>query len=90
MKFSDNELATIAKAKQKIKYASIIRVAIIFSILFGMALLFFGIALPNQIIYWLFSAVVLAIAIPQFGYGPKYEELLKMLEDKANEQQSKT
>jgi hypothetical protein len=38
----------------------------------------------------MFAAVLLAVALPQFGPGPKYEDLLNIIESKADAQRSKT
>ncbi len=37
-------------------------------------------------IYIAFALVVFAVALPQFGQGPKYEELLALLQQKAAQQ----
>lgn len=90
MEFSDKELAVIAGAKKKIKTATLFRILLVVVVLLGIGLMFTGVVIAEQIVYLALAAVFLAIALPQFGPGPKYEELLKMLESKANAQRSKT
>ncbi|WP_213997851.1 hypothetical protein [Arsukibacterium sp.] len=90
MEFSENELAAIAAAKKKIKTAAMFRVFLILSILMGITLMFSGLVIAEVIVYLAYAAVMLAVALPQFGPGPKYEDLLKILESKANVQRSKT
>jgi len=90
MEFSDKELAVIASAKKKIKTATLFRALLIVVLLCGIALMASGMVVAEYIVYLAFGAVVLAIGLPQFGPGPKYEELLQILDNKANTQRSKT
>ena len=90
MEFSDKELAVIADAKKKIKAATFFRVLLIVVMLCGITLKATGVVVADFIVYLAFSAVVLAIGLPQFGFGPKYEELLNILDSKANAHRSKT
>ena len=89
MEFSDKELAVIASAKKKIKTATLFRALLIVVLLCGIALMASGMVVAEYIVYLAFGAVVLAIGLPQFGPGPKYEELLQILDNKANTQRSK-
>ena len=90
MEFSEKELAVIASAKKKIKTATLFRALLIVVLLCGIALMASGMVVAEYIVYLAFGAVVLAIGLPQFGPGPKYEELLQILDKKANTQRSKT
>lgn len=90
MEFSEKELHAIAAAKKKVNTATLFRVLLIIAILCAVALMFTGVVIAEQIIYLAFAAVLLALALPQFGPGPKYEELLNILESKARAQRSKT
>ena len=90
MEFSDKELAVIAGAKKKIKAATFFRVLLIVVMLCGITLMATGVVVAEFIVYLAFGAVVLAIGLPQFGSGPKYEELLNILDSKANAKRSKT
>ncbi|MCW3171294.1 hypothetical protein [Shewanella subflava] len=90
MEFSEKELAVIASAKHKIKTATLFRALLIVVLLCGIALMASGMVVAEYIVYLAFGAVVLAIGLPQFGPGPKYEELLQILDNKANTQRSKT
>lgn len=86
MEFSEKELLAIAAAKKKVKTATLFRVLLVIVMLCAIVLMFSGVVIAEQIIYLAFAAVLLALALPQFGPGPKYEELLKILESKANSQ----
>lgn len=83
MEFSDKELAVIARAKKKIKTATLFRILLVVVMLCGIGLMFAGVVIADQIIYLAVAAVILAVVFPQLGQGPKYEELLKILESKA-------
>ncbi len=86
MEFSEKELLAIAAAKKKVETATLFRVLLVIVMLCAIVLMFSGVVIAEQIIYLAFAAVLLALALPQFGPGPKYEELLKILESKANSQ----
>ncbi|MDH5632144.1 MAG: hypothetical protein OEZ10_04035 [Gammaproteobacteria bacterium] len=90
MEFSDKELAVIASAKKKVKTATFLRIVLVIAMLSGIGLMFTGVVVAEQIVYLAVAAIVLATVLPQFGTGPRYEELLKILESKANAQRSKT
>ncbi|GGQ29515.1 hypothetical protein [Shewanella litoralis] len=90
MEFSDKELAVIAGAKKKIKTSILFRSLLVIVMLCGIGLMFAGVVIAEKIVYLTVAAVFFAVALPQFGPGPKYEELLKILESKANTQHSKT
>jgi len=89
MEFSDKELAVIDSAKKKIKTATFFRGLLIVVMLSGIGLMATGVVVAEYIVYLALGAVVLAIGLPQFGPGPKYEELLNILDNKANAQRSK-
>ncbi|MCT6699777.1 hypothetical protein [Rheinheimera sp. 4Y26] len=88
MEFSDKELLVIAAANRKVKAATLFRLLLIMIILCAIVLMFTGVVIAEQMIYFALMAVLLAVALPQFGSGPKYEDLLKILEDKASMQRS--
>jgi hypothetical protein len=90
MEFSDKELAVIAGAKKKLKTATLFRILLVVVMLCGIGLMFTGVVIADQIVYLALVAVFVAIGLPQFGLGPKYEELLNILESKANAQRPKT
>ena len=52
--------------------------------------MFSGMVVADELVYLALASVLLAIALPQIGPGPKYEDLLKILENKANVQRSTT
>lgn len=90
MEFSDKELAVIAGAKKKLKTAKLFRIILVVVMLCGIGLMLTGVVITDQIVYLVLAAVFVAIGLPQFGPGPKYEELLNILESKANAQRPKT
>lgn len=83
MEFNKVELALIAAAKKKSAEARVMRVLIIVATLFGLGLMLTGNLDANRFAYGAVVAVYLAIALPQFGAGPKFEDLVKLLERKA-------
>lgn len=89
MEFSDKELAVIDGAKKKIKTATLFRVVLVIAMLSGIFWMLTGVVIAEKIVYLTVASVFFAVALPQFGHGPKYEELLKILESKANAQRSK-
>ena len=90
MKFTSSELAIIAEAKKKIYFATIVRVLIVIAMLVGIVLMLSGTVIADRLIYGASAAVFLAIAHPQFGAGPKYEDLVRLLESKSKDQHTKT
>jgi hypothetical protein len=55
--------------------------------LFTVGGMFVGIFDSDKLAYGLFIAVFVAIAHPQFGAGPQYEDLVVLLEKKALRQE---
>lgn len=90
MEFSEKELAVIAAAKKKTTAATFVRVAIVVAMLFGIALMFADVVIADHVVYVSIAAVLLAVARPQLGGGPKYEDLVRLLEDKTRDQNAKT
>ena len=88
MAFSEKELSVIEAAKIKVKFASAIRILVISIMVCGIAMMVAGILVADHIIYLSLAAVALAIAHPQFGSGPKYEDLVNILESKAHDANS--
>lgn len=90
MEFTRNELALIAKASTKAKNARLIRVILLISMLISVGCMFVGAFDSEKLAYGLFVAVFIAIAHPQFGEGPKYEDLVDLLEQKAGKTEQAT
>lgn len=82
MEFTDREIATIIAARKKVSFSSKVRIFALTSILVGIFLLVKGFVAPEGLIYFLIVVVVLSVAHPQLSLGPKYEDLLKILENK--------
>lgn len=88
MHFTQAELSLIRAAKHKVKMAQRVRVAVIVLIILGIIADLFGLMatglwLNEWKIFIAAGLVLLAVALPQFGHGPKYEELLSLLEHKS-------
>ncbi|PKO91789.1 MAG: hypothetical protein CVU15_09290 [Betaproteobacteria bacterium HGW-Betaproteobacteria-1] len=90
MEFTNSELAVIADAKKKILFATIVRVFIVIAMLVAIVLMFTGTVIGERLIYGAIAMVFVAVAHPQFGSGPKYEDLVRLLESKAKDQNTKT
>ena len=80
VKFTDKELAIVVAARKKARGATIVRVAIITAMLVSIALMFVGAVSAAHFAYASIAAVILAVAYPQLGEGPKYEDLVRLLE----------
>jgi hypothetical protein len=83
MEFTQKELALIAKASRKAKNARFIRIILLIAMLIAVGCMFVGAFDSDKLAYGLFVAVFVAIAHPQFGEGPKYEDLVALLEKKS-------
>ena len=84
MLFSETEIAFIASAKRKVQMAQKVRLAVIALVVLGTTgLTISGLWVNEFAIYMAFGLVVFAVALPQFGQGPKYEELVSLLEKKS-------
>jgi hypothetical protein len=83
MEFTQKELALIAKASRKASNARIIRVVLLIAMLIAIGCIFMGVFESDKLAYGLFVAVLVAIAHPQLGGGPKYEDLAALLEQKS-------
>ncbi|MCP3127066.1 hypothetical protein [Shewanella sp. KJ2020] len=84
MEFTETELALIAAAKQKVQMAQRVRMGVIILLILGTLTLLAGFWSYPYAIYIAFALVVFAVALPQFGQGPKYEELLELLLEKSS------
>lgn len=84
MEFTDNEVKSIIAARKKIIFSTILRVLIIAAMLIGIFLMAKGWVAAEHISYLFVVAVILSVAHPQLSWGPKYEDLVKILERKAN------
>lgn len=82
MDFTEREIATIVAARKKVSFSSAIRICILVLTFVGIFLLAKRLITPEGFIYFLIAAVILSIAHPQLSWGPKYEDLLNILERK--------
>ena len=83
MKFNEEELALVAKAKTKLAEVRIKRIALIVAMVIGVLLMLIGTVEVEKIAYFLITAVFLSVGLSQFGDGPNYEDLVKLLDEKA-------
>jgi hypothetical protein len=83
MEFTQEELALIAKASRKVSNARLVRIILLIAMLVAVGCMFVGFFDRDKLAYGLFVAVFVAIAHPQFGEGPKYEDLAALLEKKS-------
>lgn len=90
MEFSEKELVLIASAKKKSSDATTMRVFVVAAMVVGIGLMFAGVVGTKRLAYVLVAAVFVSIAHPQFGDGPKYEDLVKPLESKARSERLTT
>jgi hypothetical protein len=90
MEFSENEMKLIAAAKKKSSDALITRILILIAMFVGMGLMIAGEVSPDRFAYVAVAAVFLSIAMPQFGGGPKYEDLVRLLESKSRNKKQET
>ena len=83
MEFTQKELALIAKASRKASNARLIRVALLIAMPIAVGCIFMNVFESVKLAYGLFVAVLVAIAHPQLGGGPEYEDLAALLEQKS-------
>ncbi|MDQ2990970.1 MAG: hypothetical protein M3R60_17920 [Pseudomonadota bacterium] len=83
MEFTQKELALIAKASRKANNATFIRIILLIAMLIAVGCMFTGAFDSDKLAYGLLVAVFVAIAHPQFGEGPKYEDLVALLKKKS-------
>lgn len=83
MEFTQKELTLIAKANTKSKNARLIRICLLIAMLVAVGCMFAGVFDGDKLAYGLFLAVFVAIAHPQLGEGPNYEDLVALLEKKS-------
>jgi len=80
--FSEHELDIIRKARKKLsrsKFSTIFMVLILAALIFAM---FNGQIGDKEFTFLIFTLVFLTIAQPQLGPGPKYADLVELLESK--------
>ena len=83
MEFSEKELRLIAAARKQAADARVKRVLILIAMLVGMGLMIAGVVATDRFAYACLAAVIWSIALPQLGGGPKYEDLVTLLESKS-------
>lgn len=83
MAFTEKELALIEAARKKSADAATKRWLLLAAILIVFALMLTGYVDSRHFAYFAVAAVLFAIAMPQFGGGPQYEDLVQLLQAKA-------
>lgn len=84
MEFSERELELIAKAKKKAADVKVKRIVIIIAMILGVVLMVTGTVSADKTAYLLVAAVFFSLGLPQLGDGPKYEDLVSLLDKKAS------
>jgi len=84
MEFSERELELIAKAKKKAANVKVKRIVIIIAMILGVVLMVTGTVSADKTAYLLVAAVFFSLGLPQLGDGPKYEDLVSLLDKKAS------
>lgn len=84
MKFSEQELELIAEAKKKSAEVKVKRIFIICAMILGVVLMVTGTIAADKTAYLLVTAVFFSLGLPQLGGGPKYEDLVSLLDKKAS------
>ncbi|RFP09220.1 hypothetical protein D0T25_23885 [Duganella sp. BJB488] len=87
MKFSQAELGLIAAAQRKTAGTIIKRWGILALMLIGLVFFLFGFIDSGTFVQTFVVAILLAVAVPEIGGGPKYHELVKLLEKARDEAQ---
>ena len=82
MGYTAKELSVILAARRKSSCASAVRVAVIGAVMVGLFLATNGLMSAQVLAYMAFAVALLALACPRFNWGPKYEDLLNILESK--------
>lgn len=82
MEFSEKELILIKKASVKMRQVSISRTISFGVLLLSLVAMLFGYLDEKVFAYLSFIIVIVSIAQPQLGTGPKYEELVGLLASK--------
>ena len=84
MDFTDKELKLIHSARVRIKQAFYVRILSMAAIVCLLALFLAGRITPEVVAYTSVVLVVISVAYPQLGAGPKYEQLVKLLASKCS------
>ena len=85
MEFTQKEMALIARASKTAKNTTHIRIILLIVMLIAVGCMFAGAFDSHKLAYGLLVAVFVGIARPQLGQGPKYEDLVALLEKKSVE-----
>lgn len=84
MEFSEQELELIARAKKKSAEVKVKRIFILCAMILGVVLMVTGTVGTDKTAYLLVAAVFLSVGLPQLGDGPKYEDLVSLLDKKVS------
>jgi len=81
--FSESELKTIILARKKLKHAKVSQIMQIIALAVLASGVYIGLFSPEKFAFLAVAFVVISIAQPQLGVGPKYEDLVNLLESKS-------
>ena len=84
MEFSKQELELIVKAKKKSAEVKVKRIAIVCAMILGIVLMVTDTIGADKTAYLLVAAVFFSLGLPQLGDGPRYEDLVSLLDKKAS------
>lgn len=82
MEFTEKELSVISQAEKKVRQAFYLRVLLLVSLLAFLGLFILDHIKPDQLAFISVVLVLSAIAAPQLGGSPKYEQLTALLSSK--------
>lgn len=85
MSFNEEEIKLIQSAKNNLKRANIIRIFAVIIIFALLALYSLNLLAQTSLFAGLALVTVIAMLAPNLGFGPKYDELVLLLQRKLDE-----
>ena len=82
MEFSKKEIALIKSASRKMKQSTFSRIFLLVTLVILLSLMLTGYLSGDHFAYLSVFLVIASIAQPELGSGPKYEELVSLLNSK--------
>ena len=80
--FSEQELKIINQARNKISRSRFSKIVVILVLVALILAMLNGQVGEKEFVFFIFLLVLITIAQPQLGSGPKYEDLVTLLESK--------
>ena len=80
--FSEQELKIIKQARNKISKSRFSKIVVILVLVALILAMLNGQVGEKEFVFFIFLIVLITIAQPQLGSGPKYEDLVALLESK--------